>query len=139
VNKKFKVMGAKVTRVLGSKVPLQTTGATQSGTPTQTVKPTPTMTNPLNQLNLLNAKFKRLKDLRVELTKMKALYQEHDRLMEELLPIFVEVNQDAFVMKREITIGTNKYRLAPYFYNEKKGHIVAKVWKSSAFETAVIE
>jgi len=90
-------------------------------------------------LTSLKDKFSRLSEVRTQITKMKALYQEHDQLMEELMPLFVSVDQDQFTIQREISIGTHKYRFNPHFYDVKKGKILAKVWKSTAFESGSIE
>lgn len=90
-------------------------------------------------LQSIQAKFTQLKKLRAKIAQAKALYAQHDVLMEELLPLFIESNAEQFIIRREITIGTKKYRLNPHFYNEKKARVTAKVWKSTAFESATIE
>jgi hypothetical protein len=59
--------------------------------------------------------------------------------MTELLPLFIVKTDSQFIINREITIGTEKHKLAPHFYDEKKGIVLAKQWKSTAFETATIE
>jgi len=59
--------------------------------------------------------------------------------MEELMPLFIETTAEEFIIKREIKIGNQKYRFTPFFYDEKKGTIVPKVWKSTAFESGAIE
>ena len=92
-----------------------------------------------NQLSAVNDKFKQLKKLREQIGKLKSLYAEHDQLMEELLPLFIEKTPDAFIVKREVTVGTEKYRFTPFFYDEKKALVRAKVWKSTAFESGTIE
>ena len=94
------------------------------------------ITDPLAPIKL---RFQRLKTVRAELAKLKVLYQEHDRLMTELLPLFIKVESDNFTIAREISLGTEKYRLTPHFYDEKKGQLMSKVWKSTAFESASIE
>ena len=92
-----------------------------------------------NQLSAVNDKFKQLKKLREQIGKLKSLYAEHDQLMEELLPLFIEKTPDTFIVKREVTVGTEKYRFTPFFYDEKKALVRAKVWKSTAFESGTIE
>ena len=87
----------------------------------------------------LKSKFTKLKALRDQITAMKILYQQHDALMEELLPLFIKVEADKFVISREISLGTEKYKLSPYFYDEKKGQLRAKVWKSAAYSSVAIE
>lgn len=90
-------------------------------------------------LTQIKNKFEELKKVRDEITKMKHLYVKHNELMDELMPLFVEVTADEFIIKREIKIGTKKYRFTPFFYDEKKGTVVPKVWKSTAFESGAIE
>lgn len=92
-----------------------------------------------NALTQVKDRFKALKKVRAELAKMKNLYVEHNTLMNELLPLFIETKADKFIIKREITIGSTKYRFTPFFYDEKKGMVVPKVWKSTAFESGSIE
>ena len=93
----------------------------------------------LTQLQSVQDKFKRLKELRIEISKAKKLYAEHDALMTELMPLFVEVTPDQFIIKRDVTVGNQKYRFTPFFYDEKKSQLVAKVWKSTAFESGAVE
>ena len=92
-----------------------------------------------NSLKAIQAKFTQLNRLRTRISRMKALYAQHDALMEELLPLFIEVEADKFLVKREVTIGSKKYRLNPHFYDSKKAKVTSKVWKSTAFESATIE
>jgi hypothetical protein len=92
-----------------------------------------------NALTQIKNKFKALKEVRAKIAGMKSLYVKHNQLMEELMPLFIEVTADEFVIKREIKIGTTKYRFTPFFYDEKKGVVVPKVWKSTAFESGSIE
>ena len=99
---------------------------------------------PRDQLELIVAKLTKLsstalKKVRAEIAKMKNLYVKHNELMEELMPLFIEVQADQFIIKREIKIGSTKYRFNPFFYDEKKGTVVPKVWKSTAFESGSIE
>lgn len=95
--------------------------------------------NPTNSLAGINSKFKELKELRAQINKLKTLYQRHDALMEELLPLFIEVQSDKFIVHREFKLGSKTYRVAPYFYDEKKSKLTAKVWKSTAFEAVAVE
>ena len=92
-----------------------------------------------NALTLIQTRFTRLKEIRVEMNKLKALYQEHDAIVEELLPLFIQVHPDKFVVAREISLNNQTYRLEPYFYNVQKSKLVSKVWKSTAFEMGSIE
>jgi len=92
----------------------------------------------LDALGSVNAKFKRLKELRAKIIGLKSLYVEHDTLMRELLPLFITQDKDMFLIAREITIGTQTYRFSPSFYSEKDG-LKSKSWKSAAFETGTIE
>ena len=92
-----------------------------------------------NALTLIQTRFTRLKEIRVEMNKLKALYQEHDAIVEELLPLFIQVHLDKFVVAREISLNNQTYRLEPYFYNTQKSKLVSKVWKSTAFEMGSIE
>jgi len=90
-------------------------------------------------LTQIKDRFEELKKVRAQLAAVKSLYVKHNELMEELMPLFIETTADEFIIKREIKIGTKKYRFTPFFYDEKKGHVVPKVWKSTAFESGAIE
>jgi len=90
-------------------------------------------------LDSIKAKFDELKKIRAEITKAKTLYAQHDALMLELLPLFITVSPDQFIIRREIILGSEKYRFTPYFYDEKKGHLLPKVWKSTCHESGAIE
>jgi hypothetical protein len=103
---------------------------------TPRVPPAPSVAD---QLASLKAKFQRLAEIRAQLTSLKSLYQQHDALMTELLPLFITKTDSQFIIQREITLGNKNYKLVPHFYDQKKGTILAKQWKSSAFETASIE
>jgi succinyl-CoA synthetase beta subunit len=92
-----------------------------------------------DQFAAVKAKFTKLKEIREQLATMKALYQEHDALMTELLPLFITKTDSQFIINREITVGTEKHQLKVNFYDEKKALLLAKSWKSSAFETGYIE
>jgi len=99
-------------------------------------QPTPVPTNPLEAVQ---ARFARLAQVRAQIEQAKALYHEHDAIVAELLPLFVEKTSEAFTFKRKVTIGNKTYTLVPYFYNAEKDKIVVKQWKSSAFPTITIE
>jgi hypothetical protein len=86
----------------------------------------------------LKAKFAELAAIRKKLVEVKALYQRHDQLVSELLPYFITVDSKQIVMQREFNLGTETFRLVPYFWDEKKGHIVPVVWKSTGFKTVTI-
>lgn len=106
----------------------------------KTLPPTPTTPISANQqLSNIKDKFARLTELRKEIQAAKNLYAEHDALVNELLPLFIEQDDDQFIIQREIKIGTKKYRFNPFFYDEKKAKLVSKVWKSTAFESGTIE
>lgn len=92
---------------------------------------------PAQVQQMLKMKFDRIKQIREHLAQVKALYQEHDKLMTEVLPLFIEVQDDKFIVNREVKIRGKTYRLSPYFFDEKKG-LVAKVWKSTPFESVSI-
>jgi hypothetical protein len=94
--------------------------------------------SPVLSLEVVNAKFTKLKELRAKIIGLKSLYVEHDTLMRELLPLFITQDKDSFLIAREITIGTHTYRFSPAFYSEKEG-LRSKAWKSTAFETGTIE
>jgi hypothetical protein len=96
------------------------------------------MSSSVGHLNSVQTKFKQLRELRSKLEGIKRLYAEHDRLMGELLPLFITQSPDQFVIKREIQIGSEKYRFIPRFYDEKKDMVLAKCWKSTAFESGTI-
>jgi len=96
-------------------------------------------TPPANPLNNLKKKFERLKELRTEINKMKTLYQEHDALMEELMPMFVTVTPDEITINREVVLGNKKYRVNPFFYDEQKAKFKSKVWKSTAMNSITVE
>ena len=87
----------------------------------------------------VQTRFAELKKLRAKIAGLKALYIKHNELMEELMPLFIEVQTDQITVKRELTIGNKKYRFNPFFYDEKKGQMLPKVWKSCAFESGTIE
>lgn len=87
----------------------------------------------------IKAKFARLKAIKAEKAKTKLLYQEEDLIYQEILPLFIEVHPDRFVILREFNIGSETFRLTPAFYDEIKGVIVSKAWKSVACPSMVID
>lgn len=93
---------------------------------------------PAQQIAQLQLKLERVKQLREHLASVKPLYQEHDQLMAELMPLFIEVQDDKFIFNREVKIGGKTYKLSPNFYDEKHGQLVPKVWKSTAMSMAHI-
>jgi hypothetical protein len=93
----------------------------------------------VDQMTLIKNKFSRLAQVRAQLAALKVLYAEHDSLVSELMPLFIEKTNDAFIVKRQITLGNTTHRLVPYFYDDKKGILKAKCWKSTAMETMAIE
>jgi hypothetical protein len=92
-----------------------------------------------DQLAIIRQKFTRLQEVRAQLDQARNLYREHDAVMEELLPMFIQQTPTGWIINREITIGTQTYRFNPYFYDTRRNKVVAKVWKSTAFETGSIE
>lgn len=92
-----------------------------------------------NQLKTIEAKFKRLQAIQQELNKVKALYQEYDALMEELMEVAIEVQPDKIIIHRDVTIGKATHRVSPHFFDEKKGKLLAKMWKSTPFPSFTLE
>jgi len=92
-----------------------------------------------NTLTILQNKFQKLKEIQDSLAKIRPLYKEHDIIMSELLPLFIETTSDTFTVRRSITIGTRTYRFTPFFYDEKKSEVIPKVWKATAHEAGRIE
>ena len=85
-------------------------------------------------------KIKRVRELRKIIAEFQAkLYGEHDQLVEELLPLFITEDIDSFLIQRTLTLGSLKVRLIPFFYDDKKSQVKAKVWKSTAMPTFTIE
>jgi len=101
---------------------------------TKKVIPTPASL----MMSTIQSRFEKLKELQDKIASLKVLYKEHDVLMGELLPLFIEVYPDRIVTKREITVGTKVYRFTPFFYDEKKGEILTKAWKSVCHATGRI-
>lgn len=92
-----------------------------------------------DQLEAVRRKFTRLRELDDRINELRGVYRERDALMEELLPTFIQTTATQFVINREVTIGTQTYRFTPSFFNTSRGQVVAKSWKSCAFETGSIE
>lgn len=103
-----------------------------------TKKKTPN-TNAVSGLKTLQKKFELLGKYQNKISEMKDVYKQHDLLMEELLPLFIEVEANQITVRREITLGSKTYRFNPHFYDPQKARVVSKVWKSTAFPSATIE
>jgi len=102
--------------------------------------PTPALPPaPVDPLEAIRAKFTRLSELQTQIAATKALYEEHDRLLEELVPSFVTKTDTGYTIVNQITIGSRVYRLHPAFFDVTKNRVVAKKWKSAAFPTMTIE
>ncbi|MBE3144070.1 MAG: hypothetical protein IMZ61_09130 [Planctomycetes bacterium] len=93
----------------------------------------------VNPLAALEAQFSRLTEIRRQLTSAKELHKEHDRIVEELIPLFITQTPEGWTIKREITLGSRTHRLVPYFFNAAENRIKAKQWKSTCFETMTID
>ena len=91
------------------------------------------------QVASIQAKFKELAAVQTQIARLKFLYQEQDRLMTELLPLFITKTGSQFIIEREITIGNETHKMSPRFWDEKKGILLNKQWKSTAVETGTIE
>lgn len=101
--------------------------------------PAPVPTDPAAVLTALKAKFARLGGIRERLSGMKSLYAEHDALVLELLPLFVTVEADRYVINKRITLGSEVHTITPFFYDPDRGELKVKRWKSAAHETFRIE
>ena len=104
-------------------------------------KPTPKAVTPsvTAGLDAIHAKFARLKELQTKAADLRAtIYPEISALTRELLPLFITHDKDAFLISRDVVIGTKRYRFTPGFYSEKDG-IKEKAWKSTPFEIGTIE
>lgn len=112
---------------------------TTKKTQIKNAKKGPALPTAADQFAALKDKFKKLSEIRAQLAATKTLYQQHDQLVSELLPLFIKKTDKQFIIEREITLGTEIHKLVPYFYDEKKGILLAKQWKSTAFETASID
>ena len=88
---------------------------------------------------LIHDKFKRVAELRVEISKMKDKYKEYSCLMKELIPYFVKKENDRFIILRKLIFGTRAYNIHTYFYDEKEDVFLDKAWKSVAHETFSVE
>lgn len=87
----------------------------------------------------LHAKLRKIKEIREELESVKHLYGDHDRLMEEVMPYFVQILHDRFIVLRKVTLGTETYNLSPSFFDEKKAKLMVTTWKASAQKNFSIE
>jgi hypothetical protein len=83
-------------------------------------------------------KFIRLAQINRTLQRNRRLYVEQDRLISELLPLFIQSTGNQIVINREITIGDRRFRLTPGFLEPTRG-IKATTWKSTAFKNFIIE
>ena len=108
-----------------------------NGTPSPSLATPPP--SPVSLLGATQDMFARLKEIRIQLAGVKSLYAEHDKLMTALLPLFIEITPNKFIVHREITIGTEKYRYSPNFWDEKDAELKARVWKSTAHKSGTIE
>jgi hypothetical protein len=133
MNKKAKVLGKKIS--IGQPPSSVKAGAGAGKSLTQPAA-APSL---ITMMAGIQTKFSRLKELRAKISAMKDLYREHDDLVKELLPLFIEAKPDGFIIKREIQIGSEKYRFTPSFYDTKKAEVLAKEWRSTAFPTGTIE
>lgn len=82
----------------------------------------------------LEKKLKRINELRAQFNKMHDLYAEHDSLVEDVLPLFISKTADGFFIRTSVQFGTTVVSFSPSFYDTKKAKLVAKSWKSVAFE-----
>jgi succinyl-CoA synthetase beta subunit len=96
----------------------------------------PTVTD---QFTAIKAKFSRLAELRARINELKIIYAEYDALLTELLPLFITKTDTQFIIDRGITIGNERHQFTPHFFDPKKDMVLAKQWKSTAFETGTIE
>ena len=94
---------------------------------------------PQGALQSVQNQFKRLGELNTMINSMKTLYAEREALMTALQPLFIEVKNDEFIVKRAVTIGSKTYRYSPFFFDEKKGQLVTKGWKATCFDAGHIE
>jgi hypothetical protein len=90
-------------------------------------------------VRIIQDKFNSLKEIKRKIVTLKGLYAQYTNIVEELLPLFIEVNVERITIKREITIGDRKYKYTPSLYNSNENKITSKSWKSTAFETGNIE
>ena len=94
---------------------------------------------PVDPFAILNAKVLRMKELQAQIVQLKGAYAELDKLKEEMIPYFVTVEPDRFTINRKLILGTKTYNIHPFFFDEKKGIVLAKTWKSVAHETFNVE
>jgi hypothetical protein len=86
----------------------------------------------------ITARFIRLGSLQQSIRENRNLFIEHDQLLEELLPLFIEVRDNDIIIHREITVGTRRYRLSAGFFDVNRG-LRGVQWKSTAFKPFTIE
>jgi len=89
---------------------------------------------PVNPVAELEKKLARIKELREQINKMHAVYTEHDSLVEDVLPLFITKTPEGFLVRTSVQLGGTTVQFSPAFYDEKKAKLVAKSWKSVAFE-----
>ena len=99
-------------------------------TKVKAIKPSKPVSSLTSHAATIKAKFARLKAVKAEIGKIKALFHEHDLLMEQLLPLAIEVTPDQIIINRSYTIGSETHRFTPSFLDEVKGILVSKNWKS---------
>jgi len=88
----------------------------------------------VNPVEILEKKLQRINELRAQINKMHQLYSEHDALVEDVLPLFITTLPDQFIVRREVKLGNTTVAFTPSFYDPKKAKLIAKAWKSTAFE-----
>ena len=94
---------------------------------------------PASPMASLVSKVKKIKEIRSKINERNKLFIEHDQLMSEVLQYFITMDSDSILINRKLTIGSQTIRLIPFFFDEKKGTIVTKTWKSTPHETFTIE
>jgi len=96
-------------------------------------------TSPTDPLAAIRAKFARLRQIRTELEVLKQKYREHDTLVAELLPLFVSRENGRWIINEQFSLGTEVHTLVPYFFDQRKGVITVKQWKSTAFPAFTVD
>ena len=94
---------------------------------------------PVDPLQVIRDKFARLTEMRTHIAAAKELYKAHDALVEELLPCFITITDNEFIIKRQVVIGDRTYRLHPSFFDVSKNKAVAKQFKAAFHPTMTIE
>jgi len=92
----------------------------------------------VSPVEALVAKLELIKELRTKIAGLKVLFAQHDALVEEILPLFIDKSPERFVINRTVKLGSHTYTFTPHFYDSKKDRVLAKVWKSCAYETGTI-